>query len=227
MTTERDIAMNLRYRCLILDHDDTVMNSTVEANYPNMCRILEILRPGDKDLSLEEFIEGNSHGFGVWAPRRWGFTPEEMTWQYEFWRQNVMDHRPTMIEGMAEFLTDYHRAGGIICVSSHSYRDMIEKDYLAGCGFLPDYISSLDEPKELCKPSPHAVEEAMRRFGLEKKDILVVDDLDTGHSMARAAGVDAAAAFWCITTPKVEAQLTATAAYAFHRVEELRQLIFG
>ena len=227
MTTERDIAMNLRYRCLMLDHDDTVMNSTVEANYPNMCRILEILRPGDKDLSLEEFIEGNSHGFGVWAPRRWGFTPEEMTWQYEFWRQNVMDHRPTMIEGMAEFLTDYHRAGGIICVSSHSYRDMIEKDYLAGCGFLPDYISSLDEPKELCKPSPHAVEEAMRRFGLEKKDILVVDDLDTGHSMARAAGVDAAAAFWCITTPKVEAQLTATAAYAFHRVEELRQLIFG
>ena len=227
MTTERDIAMNLRYRCLMLDHDDTVMNSTVEANYPNMCRILEILRPGDKDLSLEEFIEGNSHGFGVWAPRRWGFSPEEMTWQYEFWRQNVMDHRPTMIEGMAEFLTDYHRAGGIICVSSHSYRDMIEKDYLAGCGFLPDYISSLDEPKELCKPSPHAVEEAMRRFGLEKKDILVVDDLDTGHSMARAAGVDAAAAFWCITTPKVEAQLTATAAYAFHRVEELHQLIFG
>jgi len=219
--------MNLRYKCLILDHDDTVMNSTVEANYPNMCKILEILRPDDKDLPLEEFIEGNSHGFRPWATRRWGFTEDEMTWQYEFWRQNVMDHRPTMIEGMADFLTDYHKAGGIICVSSHSYRDMIEKDYMTGCGFLPDYISSLDDPKELCKPSPYAVEEAIRRFGLEHKDVLVVDDLNTGHDMAKAAGVDNAAAFWCITTPQVEADLTASSTYAFHRVEELRQLIFG
>ena len=150
--------MNLRYKCLILDHDDTVMNSTVEANYPNMCKILETLRPNDKDLPLQEFIEGNSHGFRPWATRRWGFSEEEMTWQYDFWRQNVMDHRPTMIAGMADFLTDYRNAGGIICVASHSYRDMIEKDYLAGCGFLPDYISSLDDPKELCKPSPYAVQ---------------------------------------------------------------------
>ncbi len=219
--------MNLRYKCLVLDHDDTVMNSTVEANYPNMCQILERLRPNDKDLPLQEFIEGNSHGFGPWARRRWGFTEEEMTWQYEFWRQNVMDRRPTMIDGMAEFLADFRRAGGIICVASHSYRDMIEKDYLAGCGFLPDYISSFDDPPQLCKPNPHPVFEAMDRFGLAKSDILVVDDLNTGHDMAAAAGVDFAAAFWCVTTPTVEADLTASSTYAFHKVEELRQLIFG
>lgn len=219
--------MTLRYKCLIFDHDDTVMNSTLEANYPTMCRVLAHLRPADSALPLEEFIEGNSRGFDSWARSRWGFSEEEMAWQYAFWRQNVMDHRPTMIGGMADFLRDFRRAGGILCVSTHSYRDMIEKDYQTGCGFLPDYISSRSEGMELCKPSPHAVFEAMRRFGLAKSDILVVDDLHTGRAMAAAAGVDFAAALWCVTTPRLEAELTAASTYAFHRVKELRQLIFG
>lgn len=220
--------MALRYRCLMLDHDDTVTNSAVETNYPNMLESLAILRPGmEKNLTLEEFLLGTLNGYSEWVSERYGYTPQEIDWQYAFWKEAVMKNRPSFVAGMADFLTRYRAAGGIICVATHSYRVMIETDFAANCGFQPHYLNCWDDPVEHRKPYPYPIEEAMRRFGLEKKDILVVDDLDTGHSMARAAGVDAAAAFWCITTPKMEQQLTATAAYAFYRVEELRQLIFG
>jgi len=219
--------MNPRYRCLVLDHDDTVVNSTLEVNYPNMLDSLAILRP-QATLTLEEFIEGNSDpGFNDWVRQRFGYTQQEVEWHYEFWRSNVMKRRPSMAPGMPAFLTRYHRAGGIICVATHSMRQMIEADYRTNCGFLPDYMNCWEEPAGHRKPNPYPVQEALRRFDLRPADVLVVDDLGPGLQMAEAAGVDFAAALWCCTTPKMEQLLSARANYVFRAVGQLEELVLG
>ena len=35
----------MRYQCLVLDHDDTVVNSTATINYPAFVQTLQKLRP--------------------------------------------------------------------------------------------------------------------------------------------------------------------------------------
>ena len=35
----------MKYKCLILDHDDTTVNSTAEVNYPALLDTLSHLRP--------------------------------------------------------------------------------------------------------------------------------------------------------------------------------------
>ena len=36
----------LNYRCLVLDHDDTVVRSEETVNYPSFLEALKVLRPG-------------------------------------------------------------------------------------------------------------------------------------------------------------------------------------
>ena len=38
-------ASPVRYQCLVLDHDDTVVNSTASVNYPAFVQTLKTLRP--------------------------------------------------------------------------------------------------------------------------------------------------------------------------------------
>ena len=36
----------MQYRCLVLDHDDTVVNSTAVIHFPSLLAYLEQVRPG-------------------------------------------------------------------------------------------------------------------------------------------------------------------------------------
>ena len=36
----------LKYKCLVLDHDDTVVQSEATINYPFFCQVLDRFRPG-------------------------------------------------------------------------------------------------------------------------------------------------------------------------------------
>ena len=47
----------LKYRCLVLDHDDTVVQSARTVNYPAMVEALRTERPG-REVSYEEFTLG-------------------------------------------------------------------------------------------------------------------------------------------------------------------------
>lgn len=220
--------MKLRYKCLILDHDDTITNSAVETNYPNMLDSLAILRPGEeKKLTLEEFLLGTFHGYQTWVQQRYGYTAAELEWQYPFWKEAVMKNRPSFVAGMADFLARFRRAGGVICVATHSYRVMIETDFRKNCGFLPDYLNCWDDPVEHRKPFVFPVEEALRRFGVEKRDILVVDDMLPGCQMANAAGVDFAAAFWCHDLAPLREYMNTHAQYQLKTVAQLEALVFG
>lgn len=45
----------MRYQCLVLDHDDTVVNSTATINYPAFVQTLQKLRP-DVHMTLDDFF---------------------------------------------------------------------------------------------------------------------------------------------------------------------------
>lgn len=45
----------MRYQCLVLDHDDTVVNSTASVNYPAFVQTLKTLRP-DVHMTLDDFF---------------------------------------------------------------------------------------------------------------------------------------------------------------------------
>ena len=44
----------LNYRCLVLDHDDTVVRSEETVNYPSFLEALKVLRPG-RTITREKF----------------------------------------------------------------------------------------------------------------------------------------------------------------------------
>ena len=46
----------MKYPCLVLDHDDTVVNSTATIHHPAFCAYLLEIRPG-RTITLEEYME--------------------------------------------------------------------------------------------------------------------------------------------------------------------------
>ena len=49
----------MRYKCLVLDHDDTVVDSTASIHYPAFLEALKVLRPGCETISLEDYFREN------------------------------------------------------------------------------------------------------------------------------------------------------------------------
>ena len=50
----------MKYPCLVLDHDDTVVQSEATINYPFFVYILDQYRPG-ATITLDEYVEGCCH----------------------------------------------------------------------------------------------------------------------------------------------------------------------
>ena len=48
----------MNYKCLILDHDDTVVDSTATVHYPAFLAFMEQLR-GGTDITLEQYFTYN------------------------------------------------------------------------------------------------------------------------------------------------------------------------
>ena len=128
---------------------------------------------------------------------------------------------PDAYEGFAALFARFRAQGGRVCVISHSERDVIERHYRELFGFLPDLIFGWDEPEQRRKPHPYPLQETMRRLNLRPEEILLVDDLAPGFSMAAACGVPSAYAGWSHTSPAVGARVRPQADYAFDTVEEL------
>ena len=68
----------LKYKCLVLDHDDTVVQSMKTLSYPFFLFELEQFRPGET-ISLEDYIlECHRLGFAELCRQRFHFTAEEL-----------------------------------------------------------------------------------------------------------------------------------------------------
>ena len=183
----------LRVKCLVLDHDDTVVKSTPEINYPSFKRALSVLRP-EEELSFERFTELNFvHGFEDLCFKYFGFCEEEMNFQLACWKESS-ETIPHAYEGLAKVLHEYVCNGGKVCVSTQSLAMRVLRDYHAADLPEPDMV--FDWECERKKPDPYALEEVMRIYDLEPKEVLMVDDLKTGYLMAHACGVPFACAGW-------------------------------
>lgn len=217
----------LKYPCLVLDHDDTVVQSEATVNYPYFCYILNEYRPGTT-ITFQEYVDGCFHlGFSDMCRKWYGFTQEELVSEYEGWQSYIVDHIPAPYPGIAEIIRRQKEAGGRICVVSHSCNANITRDYQTHFGILPDDIFGWDYPEELRKPSPYPLEQIMKKYGYAPQELLVVDDMKPAWEMAKKAGVPIAFAGWGRREyPQITAEMTELCDFSFFSTKEFTNFLF-
>ena len=216
----------LKFPCLVLDHDDTVVQSEATINYPCFCEFLEKMRLGAK-ITLKEYTDGCYHqGFIEMCKTRYQFTDDEMDAEYHFWKEYIKNHIPEPFPGIKEIIQHQKAAGGLVCVVSHSIEKNITRDYLTHFGLLPDAIFGWDMPEEQRKPNPYPLLQIMEKYSLSPNDLLVVDDMRPAWEMARKVQVPIAFAGWGkLDCPEICAEMTGLCDYAFQSTESFRQFL--
>ena len=211
----------MRYRCLVFDHDDTVVNSTATIHHPCFEDYLRLYYPG-RSCSLEDyFLKNFSPGFIPMCREEYGMSDEELAAEAAFWRRYVENHIPLAYPGIREIMERQKAEGGLVCVISHSYEDNIRRDYAANSLPVPDAVFGWEQPPERRKPHPWPLQELMRRFGLKPEELLMIDDLKPGYDMAAACGVPFAAVGWSNDIAPIEAFMRRNCALYFKTVPEL------
>ena len=219
----------MKYKCLILDHDDTVVNSTATIHFPSFVEYLKFARPECADsYTLEEFIRKNfTPGIVSLFRDELGLSDSEMEEEQGFWEKFVKTRIPVAYSGIKEVIERFISEGGTVAVASHSMTRFILRDYEYNGLPVPHEIFGWDLPKELRKPNPYAVDELARKHGFLPSEMLMVDDLKPGFDMARAAGIDFAAAGWGYDVPEIEAFMRRHSDYYLKSTDELSRLLFG
>ncbi len=217
----------LKYPCLVLDHDDTVVQSEATVNYPYFCYILDQFRPGTK-ITLREYTEGCFHlGFADMCRQWYGFTEQELVDEYLGWKGYIEHHIPAPCPGMERIIRRQKENGGLICVVSHSCIQNITRDYTVHFGQLPDDIYGWDLPEDKRKPSPYPLEQIMAKYNLSPNQLLVVDDMKPAWEMASKVNVPIAFAGWGRKDyPEITAEMTRLCDYAFDATERLEHFLF-
>mgnify|MGYP000847810052 CR=1 FL=1 len=216
----------MRRRCLVLDHDDTVVKSSPAIHYPSFVEALKILRPERADMRFDEFIRFSfDPGILPLLTEVLQLTEAEMRIEQEIWRSFTYTRTPDAYDGFAELFAEFRARGGKVSVVSHSERDVILRHYRELFAFEPDLVFGWELPAIKRKPHPYPLEETMREFGLEPEELLVVDDLKPGLDMANACGVDFAYAGWSHTAAAVGDRIRPLARHAFDSVGELAEFL--
>ena len=217
----------LKYPCLVLDHDDTVVQSESTVNYPYFCYILDQFRPG-ATITLDEYVKGCFHpGFVGMCQQRYNFTDEELKEEYQGWKEYVRSHIPAPFPGIERVIHRQKAEGGMLCVVSHSSEENITRDYRTHFGILPDVIYGWDYPEHQRKPSAFPLEDIMRRYSFSPKEMLVVDDLKPAWEMCSKVSVPIAFAGWSkLEVPIISGEMESLCDYAFRSTDALYDFLF-
>jgi beta-phosphoglucomutase-like phosphatase (HAD superfamily) len=217
--------MNLKYKCLLLDHDDTAVESTSTIHYPAHLNAMEKIRPSMKPISLEEWYQKNFHpGIMTYLRDELKMNEEEMKEEYKIWRKFTTSTTPSFYDGFIDTLKEFKKRGGYIAIASHSERDIIERDYKKesthGNGISPDLIFGWNNDKSKRKPNPFPVLETLKRLQLKREDILLLDDLKPGVLMAKEAGIKVAAAGWSHQIPEIVSYMKEQCDMYFQNIDQ-------
>lgn len=217
----------INYKCLFLDHDDTIFNSTRTIHYPAFLKTLSTLRPLETDLSFETFFEMCYElGFEKICDEVYHFDQDELKIEYAIWKQYTKASIPLPFEGIDLILKDYVNQGGKIVVVSHSESSEIKRDYRTHFGFEPDLVFGWELGSEYRKPNPYPIVQTLQTFQLKPEDCLVIDDMSLGLEMAQVFKIDFACAAWSHTSGKIKAEMLKSSTYYLEEVNDLRPLIF-
>ena len=218
----------LRFPCLVLDHDDTVVQTERSIGYPYFREYLKRIRPG-VDLTYAEYVHlCNNMVFADMCKAQWQFTDQELQEEYTLWKQYSRQNIPPLCPGIDRIITRHKALGGILCVSSLSTREIIDRDYSHHFGFLPDRVYDYDLMSHQRKPNPYALTDIMAHYGFKPEQILMIDDMKLGQQMANSVGVKTAFAGWSKAEfPELTGHMRSVCEYSFDSTEELEKFLFG
>lgn len=218
----------LKYKCLVLDHDDTVVQSMKTLSYPFWCLELEQFRPG-VTMSLEDYIlECHRVGFAEMCRERFHFTEEELKTEHKQWMEYILQNIPDPYPGIDRIIRRQKEEGGLICVVSHSHADNILRDYRTHFAAEPDAIYGWELEPHQRKPNPWPLEDIMERFHLTAEEILVVDDMKLACQMAAPLGVRVAYAGWSgMGVESLSAEMEKICDYSFGTTQDFEEFLFA
>ena len=217
----------LKFPCLVLDHDDTVVQTMRTLSYPFWCLELEQFRPG-KFMSRSDFVMQCYHlGFADMCRKWYGFSEQELEDEYKGWQEYIKTHIPAPFPGIEQIIRRQKEEGGLVCVVSMSGTENILRDYRVHFGMVPDAIYSWDLPEHLRKPSPYPLQHIMESYHLSPHQLLVIDDMKPGADMAKSAGVPMGFAAWSrLEYPKIMEQMKQISNFTFRNTQELEKFLF-
>ena len=221
------MSKELKYPCLILDHDDTTVNSTATVHHPCFVEYMKKHHP-DRILTLEEYFRYNfDPGVIPMFTEICGLSEAELEEEEAFWYEYVQHHIPRAYPGIREIIEEQRARGGKVCVVSHSFREYILRDYRENSLPEPDLIFGWECPPEQRKPAVWPLEQIMKTFRFRPEELLVVDDLKPGYDMANAAGVPFAGAGWANDIPEIEQFMRKNCGLYFKTVAGLSEYLFS
>lgn len=217
----------MKYPCLVMDHDDTVVQSERTVNYPFFCQILSSYRPG-ATITLDEYTRGCYHlGFADLCRQKFQFTEQEIVDEYLGWKEYIKTHIPDPFPGIGQVLRRFQDEGGKICVVSHSCNENITRDYSKHFGMQPDDIFGWDLPESCRKPSDYALIQIQEKYGFAPEEMLVVDDMKLAYTMAKKQHTPIAFAAWGRKNcPEIYEEMKRLCDYTFETPEEFGRFLF-
>ena len=220
----------MRYTCLLIDHDDTTVDSTPHIHYPAHKEQMRRLGRAEETLSLEDwFLVNYDPGISHYLQKILALTKEEEQLCYEIWRSYTTKMVPRFFDGILDILKEFRDRGGRIVVVSHSEPDIIAshykvQDYIPG--FMPDRIIGWEGDRDKHKPNPWPVDSVVEEYRVPRDEILVVDDLMPGIVMARRGSVDSVAAVWSHGIRKIRDGLSGLSTHTAASVSDFEKILF-
>ena len=94
----------MRYKCLIFDHDDTAVNSSVNVHYPSFVEFMKIHRPS-LDIPIEDFMRYNFNpGVLPFFREICGLSDSELKEEEAFWVDYTAKHVSEAFPGIREIM---------------------------------------------------------------------------------------------------------------------------
>jgi beta-phosphoglucomutase-like phosphatase (HAD superfamily) len=219
--------MSMNYRCLVLDHDDTVFDSGYSIHYQAFLKSLHFIKPHLPKPSFAEFTRANFHiGFMRMCQELYGFSDRDMEDEYRIWKSFTQKHTSQAFEGFKDLLIQFKQHGGVVAVVSFSERDEIVRDYRQNFDFEPDLIFAYDTHRNNLKPSPYPVYTCLDHFNLRKDSVLVIDDNPSGYLMAQNAQVEAYFCTWAHQDACIMDMIKQQKGPMLKSVDQLHSLLF-
>jgi phosphoglycolate phosphatase-like HAD superfamily hydrolase len=218
----------MKYRCIILDHDDTAVDSTAGIHYPAHIETMRQLRPTSDIVTLDGWLLKNFHpGIMTFLRDELQFNEYEMDREYTIWQDYTKTRQPDFYPGFLEIIREYKELGGRVAVVSHSTEEFILRDYSrVGAHDIPEIIYGWHHEEEKRKPSPYPVQRILEKFNLSPDEALIIDDLKPAVLMARSSGVRVAGAGWGHQIPEIVKYMKENCHYYLSELDQLREILF-